>query len=292
MKYLSSLVGKKVQINRGGPETKLGRLLNVKSDYVILQTEDEGVIYFAKQHMKNVTEVLGENQSPKSLYNIFGDAPPHVSADDMCSTLDLLVPQWVQINRGGPEKIQGALVKCDGDYVTLLVNQKDLVRVHTQHIKSFNALLENANNSDQSQSNSNSNSQSNSQSQANTNSNSQSNSKAKSNANSNSQSNSKAKSKQNDQSNKNSQNKTSNDPDNNSKAENKSSDKEQKPQLSPLEGNLKRFVKELVDSKLLKVKQRADRATRRAKQATKAARKAKKATYRAEEALRKIKKMQ
>ena len=42
--YLLSFIGKPVKINRGGPESMVGRLIAVHADYIVLLTKD-GIVY-------------------------------------------------------------------------------------------------------------------------------------------------------------------------------------------------------------------------------------------------------
>ncbi len=54
--FLQSLIGKNVKINRGGPDSIQGKLLAVKSDFLVLST-NEGVVYVASSHVKSITEM-------------------------------------------------------------------------------------------------------------------------------------------------------------------------------------------------------------------------------------------
>lgn len=127
-----SLVGKTIKINRGGPESRTGKLLSVESDFFVLLTEDEGVVYYAMQHVKSITE----NSKNSSQFPL--ETPPtfeYRMGDDFISLLKELKYQWVKINRGGPEKLEGVLQDCTDDYV-VLVRDNEVVRLATFHIKS------------------------------------------------------------------------------------------------------------------------------------------------------------
>ena len=60
---LSKLENEVIQINQGGPECRHGILLAVRSDFLILLTEDDGVVYVKLHHIKSVskTESLEDN---------------------------------------------------------------------------------------------------------------------------------------------------------------------------------------------------------------------------------------
>ena len=53
--YLLSFIGKTVKINRGGPESIVGRLIAVHADYIVLLTKD-GIVYVNTAHIKSITE--------------------------------------------------------------------------------------------------------------------------------------------------------------------------------------------------------------------------------------------
>ena len=52
---IHSLVDKVIKVDRGGPESRVGRLLAAEDDYFTLLHEDEGIIYYNTQHIKSVT---------------------------------------------------------------------------------------------------------------------------------------------------------------------------------------------------------------------------------------------
>ena len=54
--YCQKLVNEVIQINQGGPERSHGILLAVQSDFLILLTEDDGVVYVKLHHIKSVSK--------------------------------------------------------------------------------------------------------------------------------------------------------------------------------------------------------------------------------------------
>ena len=52
---ITSLVDKVIKVDRGGPESRVGRLLAAEEDYFTLLHDDEGIIYYNTQHIKSVT---------------------------------------------------------------------------------------------------------------------------------------------------------------------------------------------------------------------------------------------
>ena len=53
---ITSLMNKVVRIDRGGPESRIGKLLSVADDHITLLTEDDGVVYYMTHHIKSITD--------------------------------------------------------------------------------------------------------------------------------------------------------------------------------------------------------------------------------------------
>jgi spore coat protein B len=124
----NNLTGSEVRINRGGPDSVQGFLLGVQHDYLVLQTND-GVIYINGTHVKSISQTDG-NKSRSMV------TPQYVNAYSFGNLLQKLRHQVVQINGGGPEKVEGFIVEATQDYLILLVNGKEIVRIPVFHIKS------------------------------------------------------------------------------------------------------------------------------------------------------------
>jgi spore coat protein B len=126
------MVGKVVKINRGGSEARTGLLLSAGDDYFVLQTKEEGILYIASQHVKSITE------NAKQGIDFVSEGSESLvwsSAVDFTSMLGELKHQWVTINRGGPEKIEGVLEDANGDYITLILKE-EVIRLASYHVKS------------------------------------------------------------------------------------------------------------------------------------------------------------
>ena len=52
---LLSLIDKEVKVDRGGPESRVGKLMYVKDDHFCLLAADDGIIYYNTQHIKSLT---------------------------------------------------------------------------------------------------------------------------------------------------------------------------------------------------------------------------------------------
>jgi len=162
------LVGKVIRVDRGGPESSVGMLLFAGDDYiaVLVQepvylvmkgnsgeylSEDEfqkngsqngtvvgfkdfSVIYYQTQHIKSISQ-----DARKNLY-VSLTAPENQDLDFIQGpifrgVLDNMRYQWVKINRGGPEKIEGILFEANDDYVVVIKNE-EIVRLSMFHVRS------------------------------------------------------------------------------------------------------------------------------------------------------------
>lgn len=136
---MESLINRSIKINRGGPESGSGILLGVKDDYLILYSEKDGIVYFKNQHIKSLTEGSNKKQSNKNGQNYTLDqlnALEYIAPDTFDELLSLLRYQWVTINRGGPEKVEGVLHDSNGSFVALFSND-ELLRLSMYHIRSI-----------------------------------------------------------------------------------------------------------------------------------------------------------
>ena len=133
---LSKLVNEVIQINQGGPERSHGILLAVRSDFLILLTEDDGVVYVKLHHIKSVSKT-GRPEDKKdekktSKYPVFS------KASYFSDVFKELEHKWVTINRGGPEAMEGILVEKSGGFYTLITDHA-VLRIHPFHIRSVSS---------------------------------------------------------------------------------------------------------------------------------------------------------
>ncbi|WP_434178441.1 spore coat protein CotH [Bacillus stercoris] len=127
--FLHSMKDKIVTVYRGGPESKKGKLVSVKSDYIALQVEKK-IIYYQLDHVKSITE-----DTNNSTTTIETEEMP--DADDFHSLIGQLMNQSVQFNQGGPESKKGRLVWLGDDYAALHTNEDGVVYFNIHHIKSI-----------------------------------------------------------------------------------------------------------------------------------------------------------
>jgi spore coat protein B len=127
---------KYIQINQGGPESKTGLALDVKEDYIILFTEDDGVVYFNIQHVKSICEYNQDNDDQDNTFDI--DSIETIKAKNFHRIFSKMGHKWVSINRGGPEAMEGVLVETSGGHYTLISNE-EVLRILPYHIRSISS---------------------------------------------------------------------------------------------------------------------------------------------------------
>ncbi|GAB7386671.1 spore coat protein B [Bacillaceae bacterium] len=128
---LASMVGKVVRIDRGGPESRNGRLIDVKADHLVLHNGEEGVIYYQTKHVKSISvdsrDYSDEGYLPK---------PRYLNVENFNAVLQNMKGRWVQVNRGGPESVQGVLSDVSDDQLILVI-KNELMRIFIYHVRNI-----------------------------------------------------------------------------------------------------------------------------------------------------------
>ncbi|HEU5139364.1 MAG TPA: hypothetical protein VFT51_05275 [Bacillales bacterium] len=128
--HFRALRGLQVQVNLGGPESREGRLLDVRSDYLALDTDNEGVLYYQLRHIKSMTKFSKKTSRDHGRaryykYNNFNDL------------LKRLRFKWVKINRGGPQSVEGTITHVQDGNILLIVNDQ-ILYIPIFHVQSIN----------------------------------------------------------------------------------------------------------------------------------------------------------
>jgi spore coat protein B len=132
---MNNLKSKLVQINQGGPESKKGILLDVKSDYAVVSTNDDGIVYYNIHHIKSIMTPQNNNsQLGDEVTNLAGQE--YIGAPEFNQLFRQMTHGWVSINRHGPEALEGILVENTDGYFTL-INNKEIYRIHPLHVRSI-----------------------------------------------------------------------------------------------------------------------------------------------------------
>ncbi len=126
---LQGLKNKFVRVDRGGPESRTGRLLGVGEDYFVINTKEDGVLYYQTSHVKSINEDTSVQEEMKG-----GTA--YITGSNMGELLRSLQHRWIKINRGGPEALEGVVSASTDEYITMIVN-KEVYYISRFHVRNF-----------------------------------------------------------------------------------------------------------------------------------------------------------
>ncbi|GAB7386672.1 hypothetical protein BSNK01_05080 [Bacillaceae bacterium] len=131
---LYSLLGRNVRINRGGPDSRHGRLIAVKSDYLVLQVREEGILYYRTNQIKSITvDTQEDSYLERKDSEVQGR---YVNVERFDELLKRMNHHWVQVNRGGHECIRGVLLHEGEDDVSVIINN-EIVKINPTHIRNI-----------------------------------------------------------------------------------------------------------------------------------------------------------
>ncbi|MFJ7755045.1 hypothetical protein ACQKGI_06675 [Peribacillus muralis] len=124
---LEALQDSCIQVNGGGPTSKVGRVIDVKEEFLVLSTEREGLVLFPISHIKSVivVEFACRELPPQDLYE---------GIDSLNGILSRLIHNWVSVSAGGPERVEGILIEVAEEYI-VVVHNEELFYVTTEHIQ-------------------------------------------------------------------------------------------------------------------------------------------------------------
>ncbi|WP_342515095.1 hypothetical protein MKY34_10420 [Sporosarcina sp. FSL K6-1522] len=128
-----SLVDRVVKVDRGGPESRVGKLLAAAEDHFTLLTEDDGVIYYNTHHIKSLT--VNAKNEPQLNFDI-PRSFDYIKAENFRSVVEKLRYRWVKINRGGPETLEGVMDVVNDDFITIVSNE-EIVNLSMFHVRNI-----------------------------------------------------------------------------------------------------------------------------------------------------------
>ncbi|MFD6443375.1 hypothetical protein ACFWDG_27310, partial [Peribacillus sp. NPDC060186] len=140
--YLEALKGKFVKVFKGGPDSREGRLLEVKDDYIVLQTEDNQFVYYASQYLKIVI-----GKAKKSDVGVFPVDEVRVFPNTFLEVLETLVASTIKVNGGGPESNIGRVLDAKEEFLVLSTKKDGLVVFPYSNVKNV-TILESQSNDD------------------------------------------------------------------------------------------------------------------------------------------------
>ncbi len=131
LKDLNHLIGKNIQVNRKGPSSFKGELLDIQSDYIVLES-DKGRTYVPTYHIKTIGFLSDQNSTTKS------EDEEEEEFNHPETFADLIMSykyQWVNID-GGPNKVEGIPIEISGDNL-IVSSKKEVINVVLSHVKSL-----------------------------------------------------------------------------------------------------------------------------------------------------------
>lgn len=132
--FLSIFVGREVNIGLGRSGSLQGHLLAAFESHVAVATNSGTVMYIRNSHIKNISSSTRMNFTENEMNEDFGFE--FVSNELFADLLNSQIRQWVVINQGGTERIQGILLDGNDEYVEVSSND-ELVYIPTRQIKSM-----------------------------------------------------------------------------------------------------------------------------------------------------------
>lgn len=144
---MRGLLGREIKVNRGGPDSVQGTLLDVRWDYMAMSCK-EGIVYINESHVKSITDTgrSGGNRS-----SAMGNPIP---SNTFLGVMQALRFRRVQINRGGPEKVEGILADANQNQLIITMKNQEIVRIPLQHVKSVSLVRGSSNNNNNNNTNS------------------------------------------------------------------------------------------------------------------------------------------
>lgn len=128
---IRNITSKVVQINQKGPDSFSGEITSIKSDYIVLKTND-ALVLLPTFHLKSISYTPKE--SPK--FTITNDKWANEFPDYFLDFCAILKHHWMEVTTGGPNKVEGILVGIRNQYIVISVND-EIVKIAAPHIKSI-----------------------------------------------------------------------------------------------------------------------------------------------------------
>lgn len=132
--FLLTLLNKVVKVDRGGPESRIGKLMDVKDDHFVLLTEKDGVVYYSSEHIKSITENV---KHPMNLKLEVPEDFEFITGENLSEVLTNIGPAWVKVNRGGPESVEGVLNGVSEDGIVTVISNEEIIYLALDHIRNF-----------------------------------------------------------------------------------------------------------------------------------------------------------
>lgn len=130
---LLTLMNKVIRVDRGGPESRIGKLMAAEDDHFVLLTEKDGIVYYKTQHIKSIT-LNSRDGMEFSVEDPATDS--YLLAPDFKTVVSSLRHHWVKVNRGGPEMLEGIMDEVSDDYITIF-SKEEIIRLAMYHVRNI-----------------------------------------------------------------------------------------------------------------------------------------------------------
>jgi spore coat protein B len=132
--FLSIFVGREVNIGLGRTGSLQGLLLGAFESHVAVATNSGKVMYIRNSHIKSISSSTRMNFTESGMTEDHG--MEFDSNELFADLLNSQIRQWVVINQGGPDRVEGILLDGNNDYVEISSND-ELVYMATKQIKNM-----------------------------------------------------------------------------------------------------------------------------------------------------------
>ncbi|UFJ42659.1 hypothetical protein LOK74_09270 [Brevibacillus humidisoli] len=133
--YLESMVGKVLRVYESGLEPKHVRLIAVKGSCIVVDADQDGLMYYNMEHIKFVCEDFNETYPPTDRREGYDDGLP--DSPSFNEVLVILKHQPVRVDQGGPKSQSGRILKIGEDFFALHTGEDGVVYYKTAHVKSL-----------------------------------------------------------------------------------------------------------------------------------------------------------
>ncbi|WP_068985173.1 MULTISPECIES: hypothetical protein [Lysinibacillus] len=130
---LLTLMNKVIRVDRGGPESRIGKLMAAEDDHFVLLTEKDGIVYYRTQHIKSISLNSRDGMEFSAEDPAAGS---YLLAPDFKAVVSSLRHHWVKVNRGGPEMLEGIMDEVSDDYITIF-SKEEVIRLAMYHVRNI-----------------------------------------------------------------------------------------------------------------------------------------------------------
>lgn len=128
----ATLTGKYVEVNCGGPNAVKGILQSVQPDYLVVLDKNGTIVYVNDTHIKSVKDT--ETSTAQDIKT------DYITASNFSGVVEELQYSSVRVNRGGTQELTGMIVDVDRKDLVMNINNKEVVRIPVNRVRSITVL--------------------------------------------------------------------------------------------------------------------------------------------------------